>query len=151
MCSLHSCESVSRKNRPCAQCTPFPVDLASRGTRGSCSHCAAVAPVSLIVLFACEDVPASIDVTPDSVILHNAGSSLVMEAEVLDDNGEEMVGFPVTWTIDSTSVATVDASGRVVSVELGRALVTGSAGSVSDTSVVLVRGRVYRSGLSKVN
>ena len=74
-----------------------------------------------------------------------------MEAEVLDDNGEEMVGFPVTWTIDSTSVATVDASGRVVSVELGRALVTGSAGSVSDTSVVLVRGRVYRSGLSKVN
>ena len=85
-----------------------------------------------------EPEPASITLSPDSARLYGVADTVRLVAEVLDEDGQVIVGFPVSWASDDASVATVSESGLVRAVEDGRATITATAGSASATASITV-------------
>jgi serine/threonine protein kinase len=59
------------------------------------------------------------------------GQWILLGAGVLDRSGRVLDGRTVAWTSSSTSVASVDAEGRVTGRAAGRAVITARAGTVS--------------------
>ena len=74
----------------------------------------------------------TLDIT--STIL-NTGETLTLTATVKPDNATNKT---VTWSSDNTSVATVDANGKVTAVDGGTATITAKAGDKSATCRVIV-------------
>ena len=77
---------------------------------------AAIALVPLLVLAACSDSPtdpppgaepASVEMSPEEIVLSAIGETGELSATVLDEDGEEISGATVTWSSSDEDVATV--------------------------------------------
>ena len=127
-----SSNPVVWKGRPMGPGRPWP-----RGT---------AAAIALSAVMACGDgseEPATISVTPDSVTLWAPGDTARFTAEVLDRNGQVMVGHLVDLASGEPSVATVEPSGLATAVADGTTRITATAGSASaraDVRVITSRG-----------
>jgi uncharacterized protein YjdB len=97
----------------------------------------AVAVVSALVLGGCKNV-TTIDVTPRAVMLDAAGKAQVLAVRVLDQNGKPMEA-QLTYVSTKPEVATVDATGKVVAVKSGTAIIQVKAGSKVGEAAVAVR------------
>ncbi|MXX68733.1 MAG: hypothetical protein F4Y74_07220 [Gemmatimonadales bacterium] len=82
--------------------------------------------------------PTRLTVTPGTATLTAVGRTVQLSAEVLDQLGRPVPGVSVTWSSGETSVATVDASGRVTAVANGEATITATSGNASGTALVHV-------------
>ena len=84
-------------------------------------------------------VPASVTVTPLAPSL-SIGSTLQLQAAVLDSNGAGLAGRSVSWASESPTIATVDRSGLVTPVAPGTATIraTDAASGKSAVSEVQV-------------
>ena len=65
----------------------------------------------------------------------NTGETLTLTATVKPDNATDKT---VTWSSSNSSVATVDANGKVTAVAQGTAIVTAKAGDKTATCTVIV-------------
>ena len=90
------------------------------------------------VLVSAPPVPTTIAIMPDAVTLSALGDTVRLRAEVRDQNGRVMAGFPVTWTSSNTAVATVDASGLVRGVANGVVTIGASAGGARGMAKITV-------------
>ena len=84
----------------------------------------------------------SVGVTPREVTLAALGDTAALTARVLDAQGNEIPGEPVSWSSNFPEVATVDAAGVVTAVVNGRATVTASASGATGAATVIVDQRV---------
>lgn len=82
--------------------------------------------------------PASVLVTPDTVLIVGASESVRFTAEVRDASGTVLAGETVTWSTGSSAVATIDASGTATGVATGVTSVTARAGDASGTAFLEV-------------
>ena len=80
---------------------------------------------------------ASLQVTPSTGQLL-AGTTVLLQASVLDANGSPLAGVPVTWGSSATAIATVNSNGVVTAVSSGQATITATGGGVSGTATITV-------------
>lgn len=108
---------------------------------------AALALLPLLILVACDDSPtepppgadpASVEVSPEELVLTASGETGELTAAVLDEDGEEIPNATVTWTSSDEEVATVDEAGVVEAVGEGSATITAMSGEVEGTAEVTV-------------
>lgn len=81
---------------------------------------------------------SSVSLDKTSVSL-NMGESVTLAATVKPDNASDKT---VTWSSSKTSVATVDANGKVTAVAEGNATITAKAGDKTATCTVTVKKKV---------
>ena len=86
--------------------------------------------------------PTTVTVTPAMAALTAFGETVRLRAAVRDQNGQAMPGASVTWSSDSASVATVDASGLVTAAGNGTAMVTASVAEARASAAITVQQRV---------
>ena len=86
--------------------------------------------------------PTTVSVAPDTAVLTALGQTAQLAAEVRDQIGRVMAGFPVSWSSADTTVAAVDSAGLVTAAGNGAATITASAGSASGTATVTVAQEV---------
>lgn len=91
-------------------------------------------------------VPATIELSRDSLLFIVLGAQTTVSSTVLDGGGVTLSGASLEWTSSNPAVATVTQSGVVTSVGQGRANLTAQAGAVS--KVVPVRVSVGASSVS---
>ena len=82
--------------------------------------------------------PAEVQVTPETLILPNPGTSEQLSATVKDDAGSEIRGAPVAWSSSDESVAAVDREGWVEAVSQGTATISAVAGNVEGMAQIIV-------------
>ena len=82
--------------------------------------------------------PTAVAVTPDTVALTALGQTAQLAAEVHDQIGRVMEGFPMSWSSADTLVAKVDSAGLVTAIGGGATTVAATAGAISGTAVVTV-------------
>lgn len=82
--------------------------------------------------------PTTIVVNPAQVRLVALGATVLLSAEVRDQNGQTMAGVAVTWSSGNPGIATVDATGLVTAASNGTATITASVGSAAGTAAVVV-------------
>lgn len=80
----------------------------------------------------------TITVSPATADLAALGATVLLSAEVRDQNGQAMAGAAVTWASGAATVATVSASGLVTAVANGTATITATSGSASGSATVTV-------------
>ena len=80
----------------------------------------------------------SIVIAPLEATLMSIGTTVQLEATVLDDNGQVVAGAVVTWQSSDDAVATVSAQGLVTAVSDGSVVITARTDSVSATAKVKV-------------
>ncbi|HEY2804276.1 MAG TPA: alkaline phosphatase family protein [Gemmatimonadales bacterium] len=103
----------------------------------------ALAAALSISAAACKDtttVAASVNtvaVLPSSPNLV-VGDSVQLTATPIDQNGSPILGQVITWSSSDTTVATVNASGKVISKTAGAATITATAGGVQGHAVLNV-------------
>ena len=84
------------------------------------------------------DVPvSSVTITPTSAALL-VGQQVLLAAVTKDSAGGTLTGRVVTWTSNDTSVAVVDATGRVLGKNAGAAIVTATSEGKSSTASINV-------------
>ena len=83
-------------------------------------------------------VPASVELSPDSLAFGAIGDTATLETTVEDGNGHVIEGAEVEWSSDDDAVAAVDAAGLVEAFGNGIATITATAGAVSATASVEV-------------
>jgi uncharacterized protein YjdB len=81
---------------------------------------------------------ATVAVTPSTGTL-DPGGTLQLTATPRDAAGNVLTGRTVTWTSSNTSVATVDANGRVTAVGPGTATITATSEGRTGTAAITVR------------
>ncbi len=84
-------------------------------------------------------VLASVDVKPDSLVLLSTAPSPPLRATAKDDANAELPWVRVQWSSGDTTIARVDSLGAVTAAKTGRAWVRGMAGTVGDSTKVIVR------------
>jgi len=84
--------------------------------------------------------PASIRLSPDSVLNLQVGSFYEIMATVRDAGGNVLTGQTLTWTSSDPAVATVTPadSNRVRAVSPGSVTITATSGTLSGTAIVTV-------------
>jgi uncharacterized protein YjdB len=112
-----------------------------------------VAALSAITLLAaCNDsfspppsVPSleGLTVVPRSATLQ-AGQVVALKASLIDEHGDRLDGFIVSWRSSDDAVATVASSGEVVGRSVGHAVITASAAGKSQTSTIQVLARASK-------
>jgi trimeric autotransporter adhesin len=76
---------------------------------------------------------------PDRMSLQ-VGDTSVIRAELRDEQGATLGGYPVEWRSSNAAVATVSPSGRVTAVAEGVALTSaGASGALASTEVTVLR------------
>ena len=123
-----------------------PRTRAKAGTlRGA--RLATLALLPLLVLAACSDSPtdpppgaepASVELSPEELVLTTIGETSELSATVLDEDGEEISGATVTWNSSDVEIATVDEDGVVEAVGEGSATIIAQSGDVEGTAEVTV-------------
>ena len=84
-------------------------------------------------------VPANaVVVSPGEATLF-VGESVTLKATVTDANGDPLSGRPITWSTNSSGVATVSTSGVVKAVAPGTATITASSEGKSGKSTITVK------------
>jgi alpha-L-fucosidase 2 len=93
----------------------------------------ALALLAALLLFsaACGRKPATIDISPKKVTIYGLERGQRLTARVLDKKGRPMEGRSPSWTSSPSAVAQVDAGGRVVAKQAGKATVTAQMEGVS--------------------
>lgn len=86
-----------------------------------------VAEVAVTVL----PTPVSMAITPQSIEFAALGDTVALAATAFDAEGNEIAGLAFAWSSTDTTVASVDALGRVVSVDNGTVDITGARASAS--------------------
>jgi uncharacterized protein YjdB len=112
-----------------------------------------VAALSAITLLAaCNDsfspppsVPSleGLTVVPRSATLQ-AGQAVALKASLIDEHGDRLDGFIVSWRSSNDAVATVASSGEVVGRSVGHAVITASTAGKSQTSTIQVLARASK-------
>ena len=82
---------------------------------------------------------ASVTVSPATASLM-AGQTVQLTATLKDANGNILTGRPVTWSSNTTSVATVNSTGLVTAKVAGTATITATSEGRSGTSGITVTG-----------
>ena len=80
--------------------------------------------VALISMTACEREIYSLNVTPDSLYLKSAHEHPVLDASVVDVEGEEIAINNVEWHSSDPAVVEIDENGRVSARRSGHAVIT---------------------------
>ncbi|MGM0555192.1 MAG: Ig-like domain-containing protein [Myxococcota bacterium] len=80
---------------------------------------------------------ASVTVSPDPAVLEE-GATLQLTTDVFAANGDRLDDRTVQWSIDDTSIATVDSSGILRGNAAGMTTVTAAAGASSGSATVEV-------------
>ena len=80
---------------------------------------------------------ASVSVSPASASVPQ-GATVQLTATPQDANGTPLTGRTISWVSGTTSVATVDGSGRVTGVTAGSAIITATSEGKSGTSNITV-------------
>lgn len=120
--------------------------FSAKSALGGALHRATLVLVALALLpliTACEDVivvpvdVAVIRIVPDDVQL-TAAETLQLQAELTDQEGRSVRGYPVDWTSDDVGIAAVDSQGRVVGDRSGTTTIRARVGSVEGTARVQV-------------
>ena len=83
-------------------------------------------------------VPTAVTVSPETVAFPALGQARQLSAEVFDQNGQTMAAAEVSWSSSDAAVAPVDGSGLVTAVGNGVAIITATAGAVSESVTVSV-------------
>ena len=83
--------------------------------------------------------PASIVLSAERDTVTAVGRTVAYSAEVRNVGNFVLVGYPVSWLSKNGAVATVSSSGLVTAVGTGTTMIIGTAGTVSDTIVIVVR------------
>ena len=83
-------------------------------------------------------VATSIIVTPPTDTLNTAGPTVQLNVQARDANARVIPSPTVTWASSNTVIARVSATGLVTAVANGIALISGTSGTASDTSVITV-------------
>ena len=109
---------------------------------------AAIGLFAALWTYACEDgtteppqylpEPPTVTVSPATVELAVAGSTVRLTVQVLDEHGQPVTGGAVTWSTAPQAVATVDSTGLVTAVGDGTATVTAISGGVTGAATVSV-------------
>lgn len=89
-----------------------------------------------------EPQPASVTITPAAAQLLALGDTVRLTVEVRDQAGLVMSTVGLSWSSETTFVATVDTRGLVTAVGVGATIVTARAGSVTGEAQVSVRQSV---------
>jgi hypothetical protein len=99
----------------------------------------------LAALAACQEGTGPVDsgarslvVTPAVDTLRALQDTVRLKAEVRDGRGETLAGATVVWTSLNPQVVSVDSLGQVVSLDVGTARVTATAGQAADTVAITV-------------
>jgi pectate lyase len=79
---------------------------------------------------------ASVKVTPTSAQLTAIGDTVQLTAVVRDADGNELSNGSVAWSSKDSSIAAVDAAGRVVARKDGRVRIVASVASVTDSALI---------------
>ena len=74
----------------------------------------------------------------------NDGATLQLTVGLTDADGNALAGRSVTWSSDSTHIATVDATGLVHTLRAGTTRIRARAEGVEGSVMVNVRGLLYR-------
>ncbi len=82
-------------------------------------------------------VPASLVIDPDPIVLNGPGDVLQLLGAVLDAGGSVIEGETVTWSSSDEGVATVDA-GLLTAIATGSATISVAAGSLSASAPLTV-------------
>ncbi len=69
----------------------------------------------------------------------NVGQSQNFEARLFDRSGNELLGRPIHWSVDTAGVATVSSTGTVLGVAPGTTSVRALYGALSESAPVTVR------------
>ena len=84
-----------------------------------------------------ESLDRAVRVSPSSVILTDANSSVSLTAEVLDSHGS-VIAAPVTWVSSDPAVVSVNAAGQITShVDLGSAIISAESPGAPPTPVLV--------------
>jgi uncharacterized protein YjdB len=91
--------------------------------------------------------PARALIDEDSLRLNSLQQTSAITARVQDSFGNTIPGAPITFTSSASSVASVDASGRITALANGNAIVR-AAGASTTADSVLVRVQQVAAGLA---
>ena len=84
-----------------------------------------------------DPIVTTVTVSPSSASVA-VGATTPLQATVKDQNGSVMTGPMVTWSSNSTGVATVNTAGVVTGVAAGPATITATTAGISGTSAITV-------------
>ena len=82
--------------------------------------------------------PATVTVTPDSVVFTEISDTATLSAAVIDQMGNKIHGATVAWSSSNPTVATVSSSGLVAAKGNGTTRLAAQSGSVAGTTAVTV-------------
>jgi hypothetical protein len=94
-------------------------------------------------LYGCEQTvvtpadPAALELRPDQAQV-TVGGNVQFTAELKDDNGRAITGYPVIWASDDDRIATVTGDGLVTGAASGSTVIRGQAGTVTGTATIRV-------------
>ncbi len=88
------------------------------------------------------NVPASVQVLPDTAIATSVGDTIVFRATVRNGIGDSIAAEPVTWRSTDTTVARVLPDGRTVTLRTGAARIIAQSIAPADTGVAIIRNDV---------
>ncbi|HEX7050968.1 MAG TPA: Ig-like domain-containing protein [Longimicrobiales bacterium] len=111
--------------------------LATAAAEGAARIVAAAGETADTAVLTVEQMPAALEVSPDSATLV-PGDTLRLTAAVTDSNGVAVEGAAVTWSSADEAVVVVDSAGRVDALSEGVARVTAKAGPAADTATITV-------------
>jgi len=122
---------------------PGIVTVSSAGSltaagQGQASVEAASGALSTTVWVTVTSIPASIEVTPDTLLLGAPDDTATVTGVVRDSNGQVIAGASIRWASDDTTVATVSGAGLVRAVRLGATTIIAEAGDQVATIAVVV-------------
>ena len=85
-----------------------------------------------------DPVPVKVVISPPSAVLTAAGETVQLNAALLDQNGNSLTGFNVSWSSSTIAVATVDGNGRVTAHSDGNTQITAAWSTVRTNITVKV-------------
>ena len=82
---------------------------------------------------AVEQRPESLRISPAQLRLDALGDTVRLTGEVLDPNGQPIVGTAVTWAAIDTTIVTVNEEGVVTAVDNGSTTIHATSGTLADS------------------
>lgn len=106
--------------------------ISGTGTVKACS--AGVCGTATITVQAAGNIK-SIKVMPDNVTM-KVGGTQQFTAKVLDQNGYEIAGAPITWIVNPSNMGVVSSNGLFTAVSSGTAIIIAQSGTITGMAVV---------------